>query len=358
MKKIMFVIPSLREGGAERVITRLSAGIAELGYDVHILEFFRPGSGYEIDPNVHLLSIFQNEEAYNSVSFFKKNALMRKAITTVEPDVIIPFLEYVCQKTQLALLGTKYFNKVVVTLRVTPTIGNLAHKIRRFLSILFSRACIAQTESQKRFLNGILQKKTYVIANPVDQIDIPFSEPPGQITFISAGRLVPQKNYPMMIKAFAQVAQERDVYLQIYGAGKMEGELKRIIENLGISSRALLMGYSNNIIDDYRKANIFLLTSNWEGMPNSLMEAMALGMPCIATDCPTGPAELIKNEENGLLIPINNEKSLVCAMLKLVDCTSLRSSYGQAARSSIMSEYSRSAISERWVNILKEIKLL
>ena len=358
MKKIMFVIPALRDGGAERVITRLSAAIAEKGYEVYVLEFFRPTSGYELADSVHLHSMFQNEDEYRQTSFWQRNKMMRSHIVSVQPDVVIPFLEYVCQKTQIALIGTKYFKRVVVTLRVTPTIGNALHKLRRTISIALSCACIAQTKSQRDHLPSFLMKKTFVIANPMDDIEVPFKENTDRFTFVAAGRLTPQKNYPLMLKAFAQVAMHRDVHLEIYGRGPQAAELEALIEELKIADYAKLMGYSKDIIADYRKANVFLLTSNWEGMPNSLMEAMALGMPCIATDCPTGPAELISNGNNGILLPVNDEQALVDAMLKAADDVSLRCRLGSAARSSIRAEYNLEKITEQWFSVMRGVNLL
>lgn len=354
----MFVIPSLRDGGAERVITRLSTGMVESGYEVHILEFFRPDSGYSLDKEVHLHSMFQREDEYSKTGFLKRTQMMRDIVLKNEPDVIIPFLEYVCQKTQIALIGTKYFKRVVVTLRVTPTIGSFTHKLRRFVSIAVSKACISQTESQKAYLPSVLHKKTFVIPNPVDEIQEPFNELNEPFTFIAAGRLVPQKNYPLMLRAFEKVAKQRKVFLRIYGNGQQAQNLKAFIDELKISDCASLMGYSKNIINEYRKANAFLLTSNWEGMPNSLMEAMALGMPCIATDCPTGPAELIKDGDNGLLLPMDDEESLVDAMLKLVDDKQLRIELGANARKYIMSEYSLPKITEHWVQVMRDLNLL
>lgn len=358
MKKIMFVIPSLRDGGAERVITRLSAAMAEMEYEVHVLEFFRPASGYELSGKVRLHSMFATEDEYNRAGFWQRNRLMRRCVVEHGPDVIIPFLEYVCQKTQLALAGTAYFRRILVTLRVTPTIGSAFHKLRRTVSIALARACIAQTGSQREYLPAFLRKKTFVIANPMDKVEPPFEENAERFTFVAAGRLVAQKNYAMMIKAFAQVAGQRDAYLKIYGRGNQSGELSGLINELGVSGRAELMGYTDNIIAEYRKANVFLLTSNWEGMPNSLMEAMALGMPCISTDCPTGPAELIRSGENGLLIPMDDEDALVGAMLEMIDDPARRLEIGQAARRSIQSGYGISQIVDKWTCAFETIGLL
>lgn len=358
MNRILFVIPSLRDGGAERVVSRLSAGFAEAGYEVHILEFFRPEAGYSLDDRVQLHSIFQQEAEYRALTFMQKNNAIRQQILAIAPDLIIPFLEHVCQKVQLATLFTNYFNKIVVSLRVSPSVGNAVHKACRLLSILLSPLCITQTESQKSYLPAFLQRKTKVIANPTNIPEEGFVDVAENCTFVAAGRLVRQKNYPLLLKAFARAAAERDVSLKIFGAGALKDDLQKLIGELGLSDRAELCGYSQDIVNDYRKCSIFVLSSDWEGMPNSLLEALALGMPCIATDCPTGPAELITDHENGLLVPMGDTDALAQAMLELADDIQLRRQLGENARNRVKRDYSLSHITNLWIDALTSKNLL
>ena len=354
MNKIMFVIPSIRNGGAERVITRLSTGLIEAGYEIHIMEFFRPVQGYTLDSRVQLHSMFETEVEYDKTSFLMRNKMMRQEILSIKPDAIIPFLEYVCQKTQLSLLFTKYFKRIVVTLRNSPTVGKRKDKFLRLLSIWMSNSCIAQSKRQAGYLPGWLQHKIFAIANPIEYVEEPFCEKSKEIRFIAAGRLVEQKNYAFMISSFAKVAKHRNVYLDIFGVGEQKMQLSKMIDDLKLSEKITLRDYSQNLIEEYRKSSIYILTSNWEGMPNALLEAMALGMPCIATDCPTGPAELISDKKYGILVPMNDEEALVGVMIRLIDDPELRKELGHAAREHILGEYSLSRITAQWIEILQK----
>ena len=107
---------------------------------------------------------------------------------------------------------------------------------------------------------------------------------------------------------------------------------------------------------EYQKGDMYLLTSDYEGMPNALMEAMALGMPCIATDCPTGPGELIKHGESGLLIPINHESELISAVKEMIDMTcDKRKRMGMSARKKILENYNSDVIADMWMRLFEKI---
>lgn len=358
MDKIMFIIPSIRNGGAERVITRLSSGLIDAGYEIHILEFFRPVQGYAVDSRVHLHSMFRNEAEYDQTPFLQRNKIIRRTVLDTDPDVVIPFLEYVCQKTQLALAFTRYFRRIVVTLRNSPTAGSRSVKLLRIISIILSVSCIAQTDRQKQYFPRWLQHKFFTIPNPVDYAKEAFCEHSEKVRFVAAGRLAAQKNYPLMLSSFAKVASSRDVYLDIFGVGELKDELNQMIQDLNISERAVLRDYSQNLTEEYRKASIYILTSDWEGMPNALLEAMALGMPCIATDCPTGPAELIPDERYGQLVPMKDEVALTCAMIKLVDSPKLRKENGRMAREYVIQSYGLEQVTTLWIEVLKKRGLI
>ena len=356
--KIMFVIPALRDGGAERVITRLASGLTKKGYEIHILEFFKPVSGYVLEDAVHRHSMFAHEEEYRKTTFLQRNKLIRKMIKQIDPDAIVPFLEYVCQKVQLAVFGTKYFRRVTVTIRNSPTVGNWVYKLRRLTSIALSNSCITQSQRQKEFFPRWLRGKIDVVANPVDYIEEAFCENAQKVKFVAAGRLVPQKNYPLLIEAFARVAAQREADLDIFGAGELKESLREMVANKGLCDRIFIRDYSHDLLGEYRKSSIYVLSSDWEGMPNAMMEAMALGMPCIATDCPTGPAELIADGKTGLLVPMNDADALASAMIKLIDEPNLRKQMGLSAREYIIRTYGLESITQQWVEILKSRRVI
>ena len=173
--------------------------------------------------------------------------------------------------------------------------------------------------------------------------------------YVATGRLNQQKNYPMMIRAFARFVKDYpDEKLYIYGNGDLREELNELIKNLNVERNILLKGPSNDIPDVLKNAKGFLLSSNYEGIPNGLLEAMAVGVPCISTDCPCGgPKMIINHNENGLLIPVGDEDKLYEALCCLEN-EDLRKKISTNAKKSAES-FKPDVIYENWEKYLKEV---
>ena len=160
----------------------------------------------------------------------------------------------------------------------------------------------------------------------------------------------------MLIGAFAQIAKEfPNENLLIYGSGELKQNLQKLIENLNLQKRVFLMGTTDKVEEVLSKAKIFVLSSDYEGMPNALMEAMTVGLPCISTDCPCGgPKKLIKDKQNGLLVPCKNEGELALAMEKLLSSKNLAEEIGINARKTAQS-FAHPIIFKQWKQYLDSI---
>ena len=160
---------------------------------------------------------------------------------------------------------------------------------------------------------------------------------------MAVGRIVPQKNYPMMIRAFAQLAATNpDIQLDVYGEGEDPCYVKTIqtlISDLGLENRVFLCGRSERIHDEYREHDLFLMASDCEGMPNALIEALAMGVPCISSDCRTGPKSLVKEGQTGLLFKTGNQDSLVEKLTWALQHPDLMNRMGKAAREDVLDTY-------------------
>ena len=173
-------------------------------------------------------------------------------------------------------------------------------------------------------------------------------------TVISAGRLECQKNFPMLVRAFSDFAKDKnDVVLHIYGEGNDKDMLQDLIDKLGCGEKIKLMGRSNDLVSVYKEANLFILSSNYEGMPNALLEAMAIGLPCISTDCPTGPSEMIVSGENGLLVPVNDAEKLREAIEFMYNNRDKAEEMGQRAREHVAENYRIEKIADRFLEIVE-----
>lgn len=315
MKKVLFCIQKLTGGGAERVVSVWASQLAEKGYAVSILTHGRVDNEYPVSNKVDVLHVTETHDEYVKLNSVKKLILHRKLVKRINPHVIISFLPSMEVIVMLSTIGLR--KKKVETVRVSPwNIGG--GSIIKFLwkkCINRSYKTIIQTAEQGEFFSKKVQNKCVVIPNPIAaQYKENISrEHPEQITrFIAAGRIDPQKNYPLMIKAFASVAKERDLTLDIFGAGDENyiKSLQALIDELKMTQKIKLRERTPNLIDEYKNSHAYLMTSDFEGMPNALAEAMATELVCISSDCRTGPKDLIDDNENGFLFETGNQKEL------------------------------------------------
>ena len=173
---------------------------------------------------------------------------------------------------------------------------------------------------------------------------------------VSAGRLAPQKNQKMLITAFSKIAnQYPDYNLTIYGEGALRQFLEQQISDLGLQERVFLPGNITDLHTQIKTSAFFVMSSDFEGMPNALIEAMALGLPCISTDCPCGgPKTLIREKENGLLIEVGDSDALADAMATLIENQSLAFEMGQNAVA-IRDRLSMEMIGKEWVAYFTDV---
>ena len=207
--------------------------------------------------------------------------------------------------------------------------------------------CIFQTEEQKLYFNSsrVVNK---IIYNPIESKYL-LTECTYKKTehFMTAGRLSEQKNQKMLVDVWEKL-ENQNVYLEIYGEGPLDEYLKNLIIEKGLENRIKLMGRSNNMTDVLMKADAFILSSDYEGMPNALIEAMACGLPCISTDCKTGPKELIRSYENGLLVPTGDVEKMREAIKYFIENPKETEKFGLNARKSITMKCSIDYILKQW----------
>jgi glycosyltransferase involved in cell wall biosynthesis len=318
---VTFFIGSLYGGGAERVICNLASYLVQKGHKVEILTMSETKESYDLDERVTTKSLLSLNNRKNKIW----NVLIRfprlwKYMRKTENDIYVVMLP----KTTVMFLAFRWMTKakVVAAERVDPaaysnTIGCLlkryAHRADGF---------VFQTEDAKAWYGDAVKDcKTVIIPNAINPVFIrkPYTGEKRKV-ITGAGRLCEQKNFSLLIRAFAKISDDfPDYKLVIYGEGEKRDELESLVKELGLESRVAFPGYIQNIADEMEKNSMFVLSSNFEGMPNALMEAMALGLPCISTDCPCGgPRFLIQNGENGLLVPVGNVEKMALAMKKLL----------------------------------------
>jgi glycosyltransferase protein len=225
-----------------------------------------------------------------------------------------------------AILATRGLPvKTLVSVRNDPN-KEYAGKIGQFVGkVLLPMAdgCVFQTSDAQKWFPERLQKKSRIIYNAVKEEFYQVERTPVRGEIVTCGRLTEQKNHKLLIDAFAEVQK---IYpfatLKIYGEGVLREKLQNQIESLNLNEKVFLMGATNDVAKALQTADLFVLSSDYEGMPNALMEAMAAGVPCISTDCPCGgPRELFGEDASDKLVPCNNSAQLSEAICKVLETT-------------------------------------
>ena len=354
-KKIVFLgfLPGF--GGAERSMIMTANALANLGYDVTIISFKDNNVVYEINRNVNYIFIPDCGGSKIKKQLWRFRNLKDK-LSHIKPEVVISFW---LQPAIFSAILSKFVGfKVIYSERGDPT----DEEYKGFLGFLrdiffnFIDGFVFQTEGAKKCFSESIQKRGVVINNPVyikyDDFPIPTER---KKVIVNVGRLHEQKNQFLLIDAFAKISNEFSEYnLEIYGQGELESELKDLIKRLKLEDRVILKGTTNNLFAEIFDASLFVLSSNYEGMPNALMEAMALGIPCISTDCkPGGVRELIVNGKNGLITSMNSVEELSEAMKYMLDNPEKASLMGKNAKE-ICKTHSPDDIFKIWDKFIKK----
>lgn len=349
--KILMVITGMRSGGAERVMATLCNALSKTN-EVRLFILKDSSSDYKLEERVEIVAgNVKNQSVFQSVNVLKKQ------FVEWNPDVILSFMT----KTNLVVLLAKILQRsnkpVVIAERANPYNAKLPYKILRRILYPKANGCVFQTKQAQDYYENIVKCDSVVIRNPLNS---DFStEPYNGIVekkIVSVGRLSVEKNHKLLIDAFSRVAQHyREYTLEIYGDGPLREKLEMQIRELRLENRVFLMGRKENIQKHICSAEVFVLPSNSEGMPNALLEAMALGLACIATDCPIGgSAVIIENEKNGLLIPVNDEDALVEAMERMMNDAVYRNLLRSEARK-VVELFEEGKICKEWDEYLKKV---
>ncbi len=363
--KIIFHLNCLEQGGAERVVTTLANHFVNDGMEVVIATEWKAENEFEIDEKirrVHVGLTAKQEEASAKLQFFMRIKNLRKFLKQERPNAVIAFAQ---KANYRALMATVFTNiPVIVSVRTNPYLHYVGKRDKILIPLLYPRAAgnVFQTIGAKEFFAPKIQKKSRIILNPINDkyLHIPKPEKRRKVV-VQSGRLVDFKNQLMLIDAFVKVHEEHPDYtLEIYGGDSHDGTKELLLESINknqANEYVRLMGASDELENRLVDAALFAFSSDWEGLPNALMEAMALGLPIVATDCPCGgPATLIQNEVNGLLVPIKDADAMADGICRLIEDGALAERLGEKARE-IAGIANTDAICHMWKSYIEELSI-
>ena len=363
MKKIAFHLNCLGQGGAERVVSNLANTFAEEGYEVFVATEWQEDNEYPLDgrvKRVHVGLLPEDEKKNRITKFFLRVRYLKKFLEDYRPDVLIAFAHRANYRALMASKGTGI--PTVISVRINP-VGNYdAFSDKVQIKWLFPRAagCVFQTEEQRAFFKPYLQENSRIIINPLNPRFIGVKAPDvKEKSVVNHARIVDFKNHPMLLDAFFKVHEKHpDYVLRIYGPDSMDGTkeiLDRKIAEHDASGYVFLMGSCNEIEKEIPKGEVYAYSSDYEGFPNSLLEAMSMGMPVVSTDCPPGgPAMIIRDGENGFLTPVGDADALADRICRLIEDKALRDRFSKEAVK-VVEVAGPKVIYEQWRDYLNEI---
>ena len=350
MKKIVFFTGSMGRGGAERVISILSEHFVSQNWDVTIVMLLHNrASGYPLNDKVKVKTFF-NENTGKIKKMLCNIRNVRAYIKETKPDVLVSFM---AQNTLIsgvacAGLGIRY----IASERIDPSMVKRNFIYKKILNILYTRAdkVIFQTERAKNYFDEKIKNNSVIIGNPISVTCEAQEKSTKKI--VSVGRLTYQKNHKMLINAFSHVSKlYPDYILEIYGDGIEKNKLLEQVKNLGMEEKVFLCGNHPDIHEKIKDAQIFVLSSDFEGLSNALLEAMMMGIACISTDC-AGSDEVIENKTNGILTGVGKEDELTNAIIELIENDGLRKSISQKAKESV-EKFKTENIIDQWSEVIE-----
>lgn len=358
--RLTLLIPSLAVGGAERVLARLASYWQDAGHEVTLITLdVESHDTYAVNPGVTRIGLDLMSESTGLVSAIRQNhrrvQLIRESVTASRPDCIVSFIDTM---NVLTLLATRKLGKpVIVSERIDPAYhdpGRFWPTLRRW-TYPNCRALVVPCEAVGKFFASFVSRdRVHVIPNAVERCRVAVDQE-RERWIVGVGRLNRQKGFDRLIHSFAELAsRHRDWKLILVGEGEQRVELERLTRELRLEGRVRLPGWVADPGCWYERAGIFVLSSRYEAFPNALLEAMAHGCASIAMDCPSGPGEIIRDQENGLLVDPADQAGMTAAIERLIGQPELREQLGTAARN-VTNQYSADRVHRMWDQLLDSI---
>lgn len=367
MKHIAFLTLSMCKGGAERVIANMCNEYLVHRYRVTIITCMNRPLEYELHEKIQVIAVDNNaEEAKQNMAarFLRRRSRLGKILGELSPDILLCFLPepnmLACSLKRPWRLRNSLRFPVIISVRNDPVREYKSRVRYLMMRALYPRAdgYVFQTQGAMDYFSFSkhMTDTACVIPNPLSRAFLNYPRAGKRVKkIVSVGSLSRQKNQRLLIDAFAEIHEKYPEYvLEICGEGMLRKELQSYLNEKGLSCRVSLTGQVDTIAEQIYDASLFVMSSDYEGMPNALIEAMALGLPCISTDCPCGgPRFLIKDKVNGRLVPVGDVEKLSAAMEELLSSPVQAEQMGEQARK-IQERLHPDVINKTWDDYIRK----
>ena len=353
VEKVLFVISNISFGGAQRVTWTLAQQMKNENVEPVVVAVGHSTNNYTLPEGIKVIQLGQ-KHSYEILSTISK---MKKVVKCEKPSVVITMGVSTCLFSVPAVRGTGIPH--IISERNDPRhfLGKAWVKKLSRRMMAKGNGFVFQTQEAKDFYPEKIRQKGCVIPNPIMTKNIPsVDRDSNDKVIVTMGRLTLQKNHRLLIDSFAEFCEKYPDYsLHIYGSGELKADIADYISSKNLIEKITLFDACDDVLERIKRASFFVLSSDFEGMPNALMEAMAMGFACISTDCPCGgPNFLIKDGENGLLVPVADRIKLTEAMIKLAESKEYRNMLGENAKE-IRNTLSAESVCDMWLSFCEEI---
>ena len=349
--RIAIVSAGICGGGSERVTVNLANSFCREDHiEVFLFTGFKRAKEYPLNQKVKRICIFKQSLLTDVFS-------LRKMLKKNKIDIAIGMGIY----ANFCICLANFFvrTKMIVSERNSPGDDMISKKSKllRFLIYRRADAYVFQTRQAQKYYSKTIRRKSVIIHNPLKEL-LPFRLKCCKKEIVAVGRLMPQKNYSLLIDVFSKVHLKYPEYiLRIFGEGDERDHLEKQVFDLNLNSFVIFEGFCEDVHERIKASEIYVISSLFEGMPNALMEAMAMGFPVISTDCPAGgSAELIRNGENGILVKNNDIVQMEQAVINLIEHADLRDRLGSNAMK-IRESHNSKKISDQWLDLFLVLML-
>ena len=340
-------------GGAERTLINLANKIEENGNDeVYLISLIKSDFQYKINNGIKIINL-------NANNIIQRYYKLKKILLKENIDIAINF--WVQPTIFVAKYAKKHNIKIIYSERGDPSDSEYTGVLKYLRNKAFKNVdrFVFQTEKAKEYFENDIQNKSVVIHNSVsinnvETIKIVEREK----RIVTVGRLHIQKNQIQLLKVFKEISKiYPDYVLEIYGKGELEEELKKYCQENYIEDKVKFVGTTQNLFEKIKSAKMFVLTSKYEGMPNALLEAMALGIPCISSNySPTDSVfEFINDNENGLIYDLEKKEDLKKKIIKIIEDEKLAQKLSNNAQK-ITTQNSEEKIYSKWLSLIENMK--
>ena len=348
--KIAFFIGHMGYGGAERVISLLANDYCRRGWDTDIVMLLSRDLAQRLEPGVRLVDLSLGGGSYlkRAPSWLRQ---IRGYLKREKPDCVVSFIGRINALVLTAALGMNI--PIVVSERNDPRHDGRGKGMLAFCDALYktARAVVFQTKAEQECFSEAVKAKGVIIPNPVSTEGVSRREPKG-FHVVTAGRLAEQKNQKMLMDAMALVRREiPEASCTIYGEGELRQELESYVREKGLENTVFLPGHALDIHEKISDASAFVLTSEYEGLPNALIEAMMLGIPCVTTDYP-GSEEVMEDGVTGLIVPRGDAETLARKLIGLARDGASGKALGENARVDA-EKYRTENVIAQWQNVIE-----